>query len=118
MSTSTNGQQPNTSSEQIRILNDALRTTLTGGQVMVTAGVAALGADMQARVIAAVQAFDAFTGDNDPWGEHDMAALEVDGTRIFFKIDYLDPTLTLASADPVDPALTHRVLTIMLAEEY
>ena len=56
-----------------------------------------------------------------------MAALEVvlDGPgfgsttqRVFFKIDYFDPTMTSASADPADPTATVRVVTIMLADEY
>jgi hypothetical protein len=105
-------------SAAIRDLNDALRTSLTGGVVLLSAGIIALGADAQARIMAAVQAFDAFTADNDPWGEHDMAALMVDGERIFFKIDYYDPTRARHSDDPADPSKTERVLTIMLGSEY
>ena len=32
--------------------------------------------------LAAVAAFDEFSPDNDPWQEHDMAFLDVDGERI------------------------------------
>jgi Protein of unknown function (DUF3768) len=37
---------------------------------------------------------------------------------IFFKIDYFDTTMTHHSPDPADPAVTERVITIMLADEY
>jgi hypothetical protein len=37
---------------------------------------------------------------------------------IFFKIDYYDRTLTAHSPDPADPAVTRRVITVMLASEY
>ena len=117
----------NAASAAIRALNDKLRQTLTGGKVMITAGIQAMSPEDQARVLAAVRAFDAFTDENDPWGEHDMGALdvEVDGPgfgttthRIFFKHDYYDPTLSFLSDDPADPSKTVRVLTIMLADEY
>ena len=94
---------------------------------MMTAGLIALGLEMQARVLAAVRAFDAFTEENDPsWrshaahgrAEHDMGALDVQGHRIFFKLDYYDPKMTYLSDDPADPTKTVRVLTIMLADEY
>ena len=109
---------PDDTSTIIRRLNDQLRVSLTGGKVMMTPGIINLGLEMQARVLAAVRAFDAFTEENDPWNEHDMGALDVAGHRIFFKLDYFDPTLTYLSDDPADPTKTVRVLTIMLADEY
>jgi hypothetical protein len=105
-------------SAKIRRLNDSLRRTLEGGTVLITAGIAALDAVTQARVIAAVQTFDQFNDDNDPWGEHDMGALQLDGHRIFFKLDYYDLTRSMLAEDPSDPSKTERVLTIMQAEEY
>lgn len=116
------------SSAKVRQLNDLLRCTLTGGTMLITSGVIALGAEKQAEVIAKVRAFDAFTPDNDPWDEHDMGAFEIEvpgpgfggtvSTRIFWKIDYYDLTRAYLSPDPADPAVTDRVLTIMLGEEY
>ena len=55
---------------------------------------------------------------NDPYEEHDFGSFEADGHMIMFKIDYLDQALTYHSPDPADPAVTQRVITIMLAEEY
>lgn len=83
-----------------------------------TDGVAALDDDIQAKVVEAIRGFDAFTPDNDPYGEHDCAVLEVDDLSIMFKIDYYDLRLSGHSDDPADPPRTKRVLTVMLAEEY
>lgn len=99
-------------------LNDAFRTTFVGGRVMMTAGIAALPPSIQVEIIARVRGFTAFTTDSDPHSEHDFGALDVAAYKIFWKIDYLDPTMTCGSDDPADEAKTVRVLTIMLAEEY
>jgi Protein of unknown function (DUF3768) len=103
---------------RIRALNNDLRRFGRGGRVMITAGVQALGTTAVARVLAAVAAFDAFTPDNDPHGEHDCATLTVDSNKVLFKIDYYDRDLTYHSPDPSDPTVTERVMTVMLADEY
>jgi hypothetical protein len=107
-----------TPTERIRALNDQLRTTGQGGDVVVTRGIAALDLLTKAAIFAAVQAFDRFTTDNDPYGEHDFGLLEVAGHRIMFKIDYYDSNMTYLSSNPSDPQVTRRVLTILLASEY
>ncbi len=99
-------------------LNDRLRRQHQGGRIVITAGVHALGAEFLGAALAAVAAFERFDADNDPYDEHDCAALTVAGQRILFKVDYYNKTLTAASSDPADPAVTIRVLTVMLAEEY
>ena len=70
------------------------------------------------KVMATIRNFDDFTEHNDPYGEHDCAAVEVDGSRVFWKIDYYDKARQGGSPDPSDPNVTERVMTIMLGEEY
>ena len=103
---------------RIRALNDGLRRSLAGGVLMLTKGVIALGRAKQMAILDAVAAFDSFDADNDPYGERDFGVLQVEGERLFFKIEYFDRSLTGHSSDPADPTITTRVLTIMLAEEY
>ena len=103
---------------RIRALNDDLRRSLAGGVLMMTKGVIALGRAKQIAILDAVAAFDGFDADNDPYGERDFGALEVEGERLFFKVEYFDRSLTGQSPDPADASITTRVLTIMLAEEY
>ena len=106
------------SAEKIRALNDAFRTTMTGGRVMMTAGVDALPSDVKAMVIRRVATFSEFTPDNDPHGEHDFGNFTLAVRKFFWKIDAYDAEMRFGSEDPADPAKTTRVLTIMLAEEY
>ena len=47
-----------------------------------------------------------------------VGALRIGVHRVMFKIDTYDRSLRLHSPDPSDPAVTCRVLTIMLAEDY
>ncbi|MBB6356326.1 DUF3768 domain-containing protein [Aminobacter aganoensis] len=102
----------------IRSLNDAFRTSFVGGTVMMTAGVAALPEIERRALLRAVRAFEAFDTDNDPHGEHDFGAIDQDGARYFWKIEYYDIDLSAGSPDPSDPQQTRRVLTIMRAEDY
>lgn len=103
---------------RIQQLNDALRTQFVGGQVLLTAGFQSLPDEQQAALLLAIRHFNDFTPDNDPYGEHDFVAVEVDGVQVFCKIDYYDPTLQQHSVDAANPVLTHRVMTVMLAAEY
>ena len=103
---------------RIRELNDAFRTTMTGGRMLMTAGVDALPSDVKAMVIRRVATFPDFDADNDPHGEHDFGSFDLAGYKVFWKIDYYDPAMEFGSEDPADPTKTIRVLTIMLAEEY
>jgi hypothetical protein len=101
---------------RIRELNDELRKTMSGGVVVMTAGVRASGFDTE--VIEAVRAFEDFTPGNDPYGEHDFGCVWVRGEKFFWKVDYYDKLLRFHSEDEADPARTTRVLTIMRADEY
>lgn len=96
-------------------LNDQYRKSLRG-PVLLTPGVQALETPDLAALLHKVRTFDVFTEDNDPHGEHDFGAVEHNGTKYFWKFDYYDPE-TEYHADPADPG-THRVLTIMRADEY
>src|SRR6266571_2646947 len=104
--------------ERIRLLNDSFRSTFTGGQVLVTAGVAALPVDVKAQVLLNVQSFANFNADNDPHGEHDFGSFQLAGETYFFKVDYYSPDMHGGSEDSADPQKTTRVLTIMRADEY
>lgn len=106
------------SRKKIQQLNDAFRTTMTGGRVMMTSGVDALPSDVKAMVIRRVATFSEFTPDNDPHGEHDFGNFTLTGQKFFWKIDAYDADMRYGSEDPAEPSKTTRVLTIMLAEEY
>lgn len=107
-----------TQTDRIRELNDVFRMTWLTGTVLMTSGIKSLPDAVQSGIMEAVQTFDAFTPDNDPHSEHDFGAVTVEGHRVFWKIDYYDRTMQYGSEDPANPAVTKRVLTIMLAKEY
>ena len=122
---------PARKAERIAALNDALRSRVGVpvflgpgeprlGTVMMTRGIMALAPETIINVWAAVRRFDNFTGDNDPYGEHDFGAIEIEGVgKIFWKVDYYaDETCEYGSEDPDDPLKSFRVLTILRAEEY
>ncbi|MEM8801006.1 MAG: DUF3768 domain-containing protein [Pseudomonadota bacterium] len=71
-----------------------------------------------AQLAIAIATFDGFTEDNDPYKQRDFFSTEVEGTKVFVKIDYYDRELKYGSEDPSDPAQTMRVITAMLPSEY
>ena len=106
--------------DRVRVLNDAARSAGPAGSALwvLTAGVSEQGRDFANMAIRAVREFQAFTPDNDPYGEHDFGSLNLAGQVLFWKIDYYDRALEHGSEDPANPSLTRRLITVMLAEEY
>ena len=102
----------------IAALNDRLRVHGRGGRILQTQGIQVLDEEQRRKTFEAIRRFAAFTPDNDPHGEHDFGEITVDGISVMFKIDYYDPAGRYHSSDPADPALTLRVMTVMLSDEY
>lgn len=86
--------------------------------VILTPGIDSLSPEAKAEIIRLIREFNAFTPDNDPYGEHDFGVITYQGERIFFKFDYYDKQYEFGSETPANLAATARVLTVMLAREY
>ena len=104
--------------DRIRALNDDLRRHLYDGGAILIAGIAALGEEAIGHLVNAIATFNDFCTANDPHGEHDFESFDFDGATVIFKIDYYDKNLDFHSPNPADPAVTERIITIMLADEY
>ena len=83
---------------------------------MITAGVEAMPNEQRRSLLAKVRAFDVFTEDNDPHGEHDFGAVDEGGVRYFWKVDCYDRATEFGSPDPDHPRADHharrRILTL------
>jgi len=102
----------------IATLNDKFRKSFIGGEVLLSAGIAAMSSEDKANIVALVQNFNDFTPSNDVYGEHDFLSIDYKGNKIFAKIDYYDLNYEFMSENPANPDITNRVLTIMTAYEY
>jgi Protein of unknown function (DUF3768) len=120
---------------RIARLNDLARRAMgVACTAVATVGFRSLPASDQSRVRELIATFDAFDEDNDPLGERDFGCVyqlgdgswtterprlhEDERERVFWKLDYYDRQMQFASDDATNPAVTRRVLTIMLADEY
>lgn len=107
---------------QLSTINDAFRQALghkagIPGKFVMTAGLAGLGDTAVYEIIRKVCAFDSFSEDNDPEGDHSFGAFDHEGLRIFWKIDYYaDADCDYGAEDP--SAQCFRVLTVLLADEW
>ena len=74
----------NDTTKKIVELNDLCRKAMgVAGRLVQTCGIAALPLADQSAIREKVETFDAFTPDNDPYGERDFGAFEHSGQRIF-----------------------------------
>ena len=120
---------------RIARLNDLARRAMgVACTAVATVGFRSLPEADQSSLRELVETFDAFDEDNDPHGERDFGAVYqlTDGRwtterprarddereRVFWKLDYFDRDLRFGSEDAANPAITRRVLTIMLSDEY
>lgn len=101
---------------KIATKNDAIRKKIPyippPHQLVLTASVAALSKEDLNDLIMAVRTFDAFTKDNDPYGEHDVGIVTVNEQVYLWKFDYYDDDFEFYKED------SNRVLTIMASHEY
>lgn len=104
--------------DKVRELNDSFRQTFVGGVVLLTDGVHAIDEASRKAILEKVRNFSNFEEGNDPYREHDFGGFDHQGDRILWKIDYYDRPMKHSSPDPANPALTTRVLTVMLGSEY
>ncbi|SCW95429.1 DUF3768 domain-containing protein [Ancylobacter rudongensis] len=102
---------------KIRELNDQLRTTATGGKIVIVGALSGQPLSEHAAALSHVRRFDKFDEGNDPYGEHDFGAFEIDGQRYHWKIDYFALDEMSGSEHPEDPNVTVRVLSIYYAED-
>ena len=120
---------------RIARLNDMARQAMgIACTVFATVGFRSLPTLDQSRIRELVETYDAFDEDSDPHGERDFGCVyqladgrwtterprvrDDEGERVFWKLDYYDRDLQFGSEDAANPAITRRVLTIMLAAEY
>ena len=79
---------------RIADLNDKFRKGLpAGGRVYMTAGVNGKGPEVVSKALAKVIAFDDFNADNDPHREHDFGSFELEGDKLFWKIELYEREL-------------------------
>ena len=84
----------NIDTEKVKELNDRFRRTFEGGRVVCTPGIASLREETRFKIFFAIQTFEDFNPENDPYGEHEMGMVEADGEKAYWKIDYFDKNLT------------------------
>ena len=104
--------------EQIAQLNDKLRKSGEGGEIVFTRPLTESKVFDPAAIMLALARFDKFDADNDPHGERDFGEIEVSGAFLLWKIDYYESGTGYGSDDPADPDKTDRVLTIMFPEDW
>ena len=106
----------------IREQNDAFRKMglqdESVGRWVLTKAINDEGPVFVAACIAAVRAYEDFSEDIDPNGDHSMGSFVVDGRTVWFKVDLYDASYEYGSSDPTDVTATRRVLTVLFPSDY
>jgi hypothetical protein len=103
--------------ERICELNDNLRKSFSGGEVVLTSSVAALPDMVKASVLDQVALFEAFNEENDPYGFHDYGSFDYCNREFFFKIDFFTLEPSDEPLDLADPSKALRIMTVGLAQD-
>ena len=101
--------------------NDAFRKRLPeggSGQWVFTTAIDDEGPAFLRACLEAVEAYDGFTEDNDPYGTHEMGFMEVMGKKVWWKIDLFNLTFDGGAENPTSLTETRRVLTILYPSDY
>lgn len=107
----------------VRELNDKLRIhgDPSIGKIVLTREVHALSSEDVIKLINSIRAYDKWDPEkDDPWSEHDFGKVSINGTDVFWKIDYYDPSYQRGVEDHMknNTSMCKRVLTVMYAHEY
>ena len=102
----------------IATLNDNFRRSFIGGEVLLSAGIAAMSPEDKANIVSMVQNFSDFTEDNNVYGERDFGSFDYKDEKILWKIYYYDLNNQYHSENPANPDITNRILIIMKVFEY
>ena len=71
----------------IATLNDKFRKSFIGGEVLLSAGIAAMSSEDKANIVSLVQNFNDFTEDNNVYGERDFGSFDYKDEKILKLID-------------------------------
>jgi hypothetical protein len=100
--------------ERTRALDDVLRQDMRLGVAAITLGVTALGAAAVTRIVRRLPSSTTSVTPTTPVANTASEPLKLRA----IKIDHYDRRLSAHSPDAADPAVTRRIITIMLAAEY
>jgi Protein of unknown function (DUF3768) len=106
--------------QRIATLNDQFRAKGLGNGWLLSQAVRSLDAETLVKLLGMIQQqqFIGSAEGNDAYGEHDFGSIALGrDEEYFWKIDYFDHEQKFHSADPSNPCVTRRVMTVMKADE-
>lgn len=103
-----------------RFRQDMLLGNHVHHQLVCTRGISDLGPAVAQEILDLMLRFpdEDFRESFEPWGDRDFIVVQCQGLKVWGKIDCYDLSMEYLSPEPVDDAVTVRVLTLMLPDEY